>query len=120
MKKRLSPLAALLALALLSSFVATRAQNAEPDNNLAPGAPGHDAHWESAGKQAVGTSATPASKVWFTLQGGAMTEVYYPTVDRANLQKLELIIVHAQTGTVETETADTTSKVVADADSLSF
>jgi glucoamylase len=68
----------------------------------------------------VGTSNTPASKVWFTLHGGALTEVYYPTVDKANVQKLELIVVHAQTGRVETETADTTSRVVPAADSLSF
>ncbi len=34
---------------------------------LAPGAPGKDAQWASAGKQAVGTSASLESKVWFTL-----------------------------------------------------
>jgi glucoamylase len=89
-------------------------------NNLAPGAPGLDAQWESAGKVGVGTSATLESKVWFTLQGGVMTEVYYPTVDTANVQKLELIIVHMQTGRVETESRDTVSKVVPDKDSLSF
>ena len=65
-------------------------------------------------------STTLESKVWFTLGGGALTEVYYPTVDTANVQKLELIIVHAQTGRVETETADTVSQVVPDKDSLSF
>ncbi|MEP6923069.1 MAG: hypothetical protein ABI954_01280, partial [Pyrinomonadaceae bacterium] len=32
----------------------------------APGAPGKDAQWSSAGKQAVGTSASLESKVWFT------------------------------------------------------
>lgn len=89
-------------------------------NTSAPGAPGSDAHWEDAGKEAVGTSASLVSKVWFTLRGGAMTEVFYPTIDRANVQKLELIIVHAQTGTVETESADTISSVVPDKDSLSF
>ena len=34
---------------------------------LAPGGPGKDAQWATAGKQAVGTSATSTSKVWFTL-----------------------------------------------------
>lgn len=93
---------------------------AQTTNNVAPGAPGGDAQWESAGKVGVGTSATLDSKVWFTLGGGALTEVYYPTVDTANVQKLELIIVHAQTGRVETETRDTISQVVPDKDSLSF
>lgn len=93
---------------------------AQTTNNVAPGAPGADAQWESAGKVGVGTSATLESKVWFTLGGGALTEVYYPTVDTANVQKLELIIVHAQTGKVETETRDTLSQVVPEKDSLSF
>jgi glucoamylase len=93
---------------------------AQTTNNVAPGAPGKDAQWESAGKMGVGTSTTLESKVWFTLGSGALTEVYYPTVDTANVQKLELIIVHAQTGRVETETADTISQVVPDKNSLSF
>lgn len=93
---------------------------AQTTNNVAPGAPGKDAQWESAGKVGVGTSATIESKVWFTLGGGVMTEVYYPTVDTANVQKLELIIVNAQTGRVETESRDTVSRVIPDKDSLSF
>jgi glucoamylase len=93
---------------------------AQTTNNLAPGAPGKDAQWERAGKDGVGTAITLESKVWFTLGGGAMTEVYYPTVDAANVQKLELIIVHAQTGTVETESRDTISRVIPDKGSLSF
>ncbi|MCA1594490.1 MAG: glycoside hydrolase family 15 protein, partial [Acidobacteria bacterium] len=112
--------AILLTLASLTSPIAAHAQTASTGNNLAPGAPGKDAQWTNAGKVAVGTSNTLESKLWFTLQGGALTEVYYPTIDKANVQKLELIIVHGQTGTVETETRDTMSKVVADKDSLSF
>jgi glucoamylase len=105
--------------ALLTHAQTPHAQT--PDGGpAAPGAPGKDARWEGAGKQGVGTSATAASKVWFTLRGGALTEVYYPTVDKANVQKLELIIVHAQTGTVETETGDTTSRVVPGKDALSY
>ena len=49
----------------------------------APGAPGKDAQWASAGKQGIGTSTTLESKIWFTLQGGALTEVYYPDVTMA-------------------------------------
>ena len=68
---------------------------AQTTNNLAPGAPGKDAQWESAGKEGVGTSTSLASKVWFTLRNGVMTEVYYPTVDVANVQILQFIIVSA-------------------------
>ncbi|MFL6336021.1 MAG: glycoside hydrolase family 15 protein [Pyrinomonadaceae bacterium] len=119
MSRRFFLCVALLSLALCSWPVWQRAQSPGPDG-LAPGAPGKDAQWPSAGKEAVGTSNTEASKVWFTLRGGVLDEVYYPNVDRANVQKLELIVVHWQTGTVETETADTTSEVKPAADSLSF
>ncbi|MCV5520197.1 hypothetical protein OFN12_31595, partial [Escherichia coli] len=46
----------------------------------ATGGPGADAVWLTAAKEAVGTSATLKSKVWFTLARGVMTEAYYPDV----------------------------------------
>jgi glucoamylase len=58
----------------------------------APGAPGAVPTWTSGGKEGVGTSATAQSKVWFTLQGGAMTEVYYPRLDTANVRTLEFAV----------------------------
>jgi len=72
----------------------------------APGAPGGDAHWMSAGKQAVGTSNSLKSKIWFTLEGGAMTEVFYPTVDTPNVRLLQFVVVNAKTKIVETEKDD--------------
>lgn len=94
---------------------------AQTTNNLAPGAPGRDAHWEGAGKEGVATSATLESKVWLTLRGGVMTEVYYPTVDVANVQLLQFVIVSEDGKRVETEAEDTTHRVeVLDAQSLTF
>ena len=58
----------------------------------APGAPGATPTWTSGAKEGVGTSATAQSKVWFTLQGGAMTEVYYPRLDTANVRTLEFAV----------------------------
>jgi glucoamylase len=94
---------------------------AQATNHLAPGAPGHDAHWLSAAKNAFGTANTVASNVWFTLNGGVLTEVYYPTLDVPNVQMLQLIIVTPE-GKVETEGEDTTHsiEVMDNARSLSF
>ncbi|MCA1567469.1 MAG: glucan 1,4-alpha-glucosidase [Acidobacteria bacterium] len=93
---------------------------AQTGNNLAPGAPGAEAQWPSAGKQGVGTSNTLESKVWFTLRAGVMTEVYYPTVDVANSQELQFVVVSAG-GRVETEAADATHRVeITDPRALSF
>jgi glucan 1,4-alpha-glucosidase len=77
----------------------------------APGAPGKDAQWASAGKQAVGTSASLESKVWFTLQGGALTDVYYPDVTVANVHVLQFVVVNPKTKKVETERDDANHQV---------
>src|SRR5689334_18519083 len=60
---------------------------------IAPGGPGKDAQWASAGKQAVGTSASLESKIWFTLEGGMLSEVFYPQVDTANVNVLQFLAV---------------------------
>jgi glucoamylase len=108
----------LIVCALLLYTMAVRGQNARGD---APGAPGGDAHWASAAKDAVGTSSTLASKVWFTLGGGALTEVYYPTVDVANVQSLQLVVASTDGKRVEVESEDTVHRIeILDARALSF
>ncbi len=58
----------------------------------APGAPGAMPTWTSGTKEAVGTSLTTNSKVWFTLKNGIMTEVYYPQLDTADVRTLEFAV----------------------------
>ena len=100
------------------SVVGCSALFAQATNTLAPGAPGLDAHWPSAAKNGFGTSNTLASKVWFTLHNGVMTEVYYPRLDVPNVQSLQLIVVG---GKVETESDDTNHRVeVVDSHALTF
>src|SRR5437660_367460 len=89
MNRHLPIQTALLLSFLLAAWLMPRAQDR---NNLAPGAPGHDAQWTNAGKDGVGTSNTVESKVWFTLRDGALTEVYYPTVDVANTRTLKFVV----------------------------
>ncbi len=82
---------------------------------------GKDAKWESAGKQGVGTAFGLQSKIWFTLQGGSLTEVFYPTADNANVQYLQFVVVNPKTKKVETERDDATHKIkFTDTNSLSF
>ncbi|MGD9629169.1 MAG: glycoside hydrolase family 15 protein [Pyrinomonadaceae bacterium] len=77
----------------------------------APGGPGQDAQWLSAGKQAIGTSINPESKVWFTLANGVLTEVMYPNVQTANVQMLQFVVVNPKTKKVETEWDDAVHEV---------
>jgi glucoamylase len=84
---------------------------AQATNTLAPGYPGADAHWPSAAKNGFGSSNTLASKVWFTLNNGVMTEVYYPRLDVPNVQALQFIFVYDDGKHVETEAEDTAHRI---------
>ncbi|MDA0164937.1 glycoside hydrolase family 15 protein [Solirubrobacter ginsenosidimutans] len=58
----------------------------------APGAPGGKAAWAPADKQGFGTSATPDSRVWFTLREAGMTEVYYPDLSHPSARSLDFMV----------------------------
>lgn len=60
--------------------------------SAAPGGPGELPTWTHASKDGIGTSLTSQSKVWYTLQGGMLTEIYYPRVDQADVKSLELAV----------------------------
>ena len=68
--------AGLLGLGLAATaLVAT--PGAEAASGVAPGAPGATALWTAGDKDGFGTATTSASKAWYTLDGGELTEVYY-------------------------------------------
>jgi len=60
--------------------------------NRAFGAPGIDPRWTHGNKNGVGTAYSASSKIWFTLFGGIVTEVYYPTVDRPQIRDVQFLI----------------------------
>jgi glucoamylase len=49
-------------------------------------------NWLPADKQGFGTSRTLASKVWFTLEGGGLSEVYYPRLDTPSFRDLQFAV----------------------------
>ncbi|RSN25280.1 glucan 1,4-alpha-glucosidase [Streptomyces sp. WAC 05977] len=58
----------------------------------APGAPGAHPSWLPADKTGFGTARERASNVWFTLQGGRMSEVYYPDLSTPSVRALDLVV----------------------------
>src|SRR4051794_31015355 len=76
----------------------------------APGAPGASANWTTGNKQGLGTAVGAASKVWYTLSDGALSEVYYPSGDRANVRSLEFAVTDGSTF-VDRESQDTNHAV---------
>ena len=89
-------------------------------SGTAPDGPGAGSHWTTGAKDGIGTSAGTASKVWFSLTEGAMSEVYYPRVDVANVTSLQLVVTDGRTFT-DREDTDTTHRVrLLDRESLSY
>ncbi len=107
-RHRKEPVALLIAAVALRLGVSAPPPRAQPANP--PGAPGEKATWTNGNKQGIGTSATTASRVWFSLGDGVLTEVYYPMVDRANLRLLEFIVTDGR-GFFERESVDTDHRV---------
>ena len=70
---------------------------------MAPGAPGAIPTWTPGSKEAVGTATSTDSHVWFTLQGGILTEVYYPRLDTADVRSLEFAVSDGKTVWIESK-----------------
>lgn len=86
----------------------------------APGAPGLPHHWTSARKVGIGTSYSPESKVWFSLVKGKLSEVYWPTIDTAQLTDMQFLITDGKTFMAE-ESRDLIQEVKRlDSHSLSY
>ena len=60
------------------------------------GAPGVEPRWTRGDKDGIGTAYAGASRLWFTLWHGIVTEVYYPTVDRPQIRDLQFLITDGE------------------------
>lgn len=66
-------------------------------NEFAFGRPGIAPRWTRGAKDAIGTAYAAASRVWFTLAQGTLTEIYYPTVDRPQVRDLQFMFTDGAT-----------------------
>ena len=79
----------------------------------APGAPGALSRFDLARKDCVGTARNGNSKVWFTVAGGVLSDVYEPTIDNTNVQSLQYVVTDGSSFT-DLQQRDTTYTVQAD------
>ena len=120
------PLTRLLAvtatvLALVGALVGLSARAADAAPADAPGAPGAAATWTTGDKEGLGTSQSSASKVWYTLTGGTMSEVYYPSGVTPNVRELQFAVTDGASWTqLETDATVTRSVTLADRSSLTY
>jgi glucoamylase len=62
-----------------------------PSGGPAPGEPGIASTWCSSAKEMVGCSLG-MSRLWFTIGGGIVNEVYYPRVDTPQIRDLGFLV----------------------------
>jgi glucoamylase len=84
----------------------------------APGAPGASSYFDLARKDCVGTAAGRASKVWYTVADGVLSDVYEPTIDNTNVSTLQYVVTDGSTFT-DLQTRDMTYTVAADPTGMS-
>jgi glucoamylase len=61
------------------------------------GRPGIEPRWTHGSKDGVGTAYAASSRIWFTLWKGVVTEIYAPTVDRAQTRDWQYLITDGST-----------------------
>lgn len=79
-------------------------------SDAAPGAPGAVANWTPGDKDGFGTATTLASKVWFTLGDGELTEVYSPDLGTPSARDLQFVVSDGSTFT-DREREDATHEI---------
>ena len=86
----------------------------------APGAPGQASTWNPGDKDGFGTAVGTASKVWYTLADGELTDVYYPRIDTPSIRDSQFVVTDGSTFT-DREDQDSTHRVtLLSPDSLTY
>ncbi len=94
---------------------AARAVTAAPAQPgvIAPGGPGAQSYFDLARKDCVGTAVGSGSKVWYTVAGGVLSDVYEPTIDNTDVSTLQYAVTDGSTVT-DLQTRDMSYTVAAD------
>ena len=103
---------AMLPLAAASAGAATTTVQAGA-GSAAPGGPGAMSYFDLARKDCVGTATGTASKVWYTVAGGVLSDTYEPTIDNTNVSTLQYIVTNGSTFT-DLQTRDMSYTVSSD------
>ena len=77
-------------------------------------------HWTTGDKDAVGTSATRQSNVWFTAAHGTLADVLYPTVDADNLRQFGFLVTDGSSFFFDAATQGVASARVTDDRALTY
>jgi glucoamylase len=118
--KRAVALTALLVVALLAITIPSTAlaSGGGSTPSVAPGAPGAESFFDLARKDCVGTARNTTSKVWFTVADGALSDVYWPTIDATNVHTLQYLVSDGHSFT-DLQQRDMTYRLIPDPTGMS-
>src|SRR3954451_22346474 len=88
---------------------ATTAAGTAAPSGAAGDGPGALSHFDLARKDCLGTARNRTSKVWFTVAGGMLSDVYFPTEDNTNVETMQYVV--ARGGSVDLQARDMTYTV---------
>ena len=98
---------------VLALLAATPAATNGATPGAAPGSPGSLSRFDLARKDCVGTPRNDASKVWFTVADGVLSDVYEPTIDNTNVHTLQYVVTDGHSFT-DLQSRDLTYTVSSD------
>jgi Glucodextranase, domain N len=102
---------ALLAAALLAAATPAPAAAAAPaGTGFAADGPGATSYLDLGRKDCLGTARNTTSQVWYTVAGGVLSDVYYPTTDNTDVKTVQYIVTDGRTFT-DLQTRDMTYTV---------
>jgi glucoamylase len=90
-------LAQLTVSALVAAVAGVALPRAAAAATQAPGAPGAAATWSTGDKEGFGTARGGQSKVWYTLNDGTLSEVFFPRIDTAGTRDTQLVVSDGKT-----------------------
>ena len=62
-----------------------------------PAGPGAVSHFDLARKDCLGTARNTTSKIWYTVAGGVLSDVYAPTIDTTNVETMQYLVTDGST-----------------------
>src|SRR3954447_5870225 len=96
-------------LVAIALTVPCMALGAPAPSGAAADGPRELSHFDLARKDCLGTARNRTSKEWFTIAGGILSDVYFPTEDNTNVETMQYVV--ARDGGVDLQARDMTYAV---------
>jgi glucan 1,4-alpha-glucosidase len=97
MRRGLGAIGCALVAAALTASGAGAAPRATQPSGQAPGGPGAQSYLGVARKDCFGTARNTTSKVWFTVAGGVLSDVFSPNIEATNVSTVQYIVTDGHT-----------------------